>query len=524
MSNVKIITANKSNKQALMDWEDFRQQIFNSTSVDPNETDEAKAKRIKELEADPEKWFEYYFPKYCFAKPAKFQIKSTLLFLFCAFIAQLRAWFRGSAKSSRRMMEWLFKMLAQKVRLNLLLLSKSYENAERLLMPYMINLESNQRIINDYGIQEKPGRWSAGEFTTRGGSTFRAVGKGQNPRGTKNEELRVNAINADDLDDDEECRNPERLNQSWKWLMEAVIPTVDISKPYWIAFDNNIIAPDSLAVRFKDYATHVEEVNIRDKEGKSSWSEKNSEEDIDRMLSLISYEAGQQEFFNNPMRQGQTFKEITWGKCPQMKLLPFIISYSDPATSPKDKPIVKSRASNSCKVVALIGYKDDTFYLYNCYDDIATNNTFIEWLYEMRKDVRAKSTSLPYYTFIENNTLQDPFYQEVFMPKIHQIGKQYGGALSITPDGTKKPDKWFRIEATLEPLVRLGRLVFNIEQKDNPHMQRMEKQFLTAHPNSRTLDGPDAIQGGIQMIMSKITIVSPDTVKVFKQPRNEKRY
>jgi hypothetical protein len=512
---------NKTDKQALQNWEDFRQQIFNSTTVDANETEDAKKKRLMHLEANPEEWFKYYFPKYCFAEAADFQIKSTKKILKAERIAQARCWARGLSKSTRRMFEVLYIKLARRFRINALLISKTVENAQRLLMPYMISLDSNQRIINDYGIQEKPGSWTAGDFTDRQGCTFRAVGKQQNPRGTKNEELRVNVIIFDDVDDDEECRSEERLNQSWDWIMMAVLPTVDISKPYYIFFDNNIISPDSLALRFQQYANDIEIINIRDENGISVWPQKNSEKDIDEFLSLISYEAVQQEYFNNPMRQGQTFREITWGKCPEMKKLPFIVTYSDPSTSNRDKPLAKSKAGNSCKVVALVGYYAGKYYLYKCFNDVTTNNTFIDWLYAMRKHV---GNATPHYIFVENNTLQDPFYEQVLLPLIYQKIKQNGGALSIIPDTAKKPEKWFRIEATLEPLVRLGNLVFNIDEKDNPHMIRMARQFTTAHPNSRTLDGPDAVQGAVQIIMNKFSAITPQSIKMYKTSANAKRY
>jgi hypothetical protein len=76
MSNIRI-PINKSNKQAIQEWEEFLDNIRNSTPVDLNETIEQKAARIKKLEADPEAWFKYYFPKYSFSEPADFHKKST---------------------------------------------------------------------------------------------------------------------------------------------------------------------------------------------------------------------------------------------------------------------------------------------------------------------------------------------------------------------------------------------------------------------------------------------------------------
>lgn len=510
----------KTDKQALLEWEEFLESIRNSTPVDHNESEADKVKRMKRLEADPEAWFAYYFPKFASAKPAPFHIKSTKKVLSTPRLYHRRAWARGLAKSTRRMFEMFFKMLAQKKRVNCLLISKTETNATRLLAPYRGNLEANERIIHDYGVQVKPGKWREEEFLTRTGSAFRAVGAEQNPRGARLDELRITDVIFDDVDDDEVCRNEDRLNARWEWIEKAVIPTVDIANDYMIAVDNNIIAEDSIAVRAAEYANLVELVNIRDENGKSVW-DKNSEQDIDDILSRISYESAQGEYFNNPLTQGKTFTNFTFGKCPPIKSLPFIITYADPSPSNRDRPSKKSRANNSCKAVVIIGYKHPNFYLYKCWVDNTTNSNFIDWLFAAKHYVG--SDTQPYF-FIENNTLQNPFYEQVLLPLIWQKGKEHQTDLPITPDTTTKPDKWFRIEGTLEPLFRMGNFIFNEAEKDNDHMKRMVAQFKSASPNSSTLDGPDAVQGAVKIAKDKTAIASVGNIKTFKRERNSNYY
>lgn len=510
----------KTDKQALLEWDEFLESIRASTTYDQNETPLEQKKRVANLEENPEEWFKYYFPKFSFAEPAPFHIRSTKKFVHSKRIYHRRAWARGLAKSTRRMMEVFYLLFAKKVRGNMLLVSKSESNAIRLLDPYRANLEANQRLINDYGTQERPGKWTDSEFTTRGKHTFRAVGKGQNPRGARNEEMRMNLIVFDDVDDDEECRNEERLDTTWKWIQEAVIPTVDIAKPYWICFDNNIIAEDSIAVRAGGYATLNELVNIRDEKGKSVWN-KNSEADIDEMLSYLSYESGQKEYFNNPMSQGKTFKEIKWGKCPPISSLPFVLAYADPATSNKDKPTIKSGQSNSHKAVFLLGKKGMHYYVYTGFLDVMNNNDFVDCLFQI-DEYAAKAKQR--YCYIENNTLQDPFYQQVLQPLIFAKNKERKTHFYPMPDTRDKPDKWFRIEGKLEPLVRLGLLVFNIDEKENPDMKRLEAQFKAAKPTSKRLDGPDAIEGAVTLIDQKSANIEPGAVKALSRKPNKNRY
>lgn len=525
MSTVKLWLTNKTNKQAMGEWEDLIDSLRNSTPVDVNETPADKAKRMKRLEApgNEEEWIAYYFPKYCFCKPAAFQIKSfkRILKHFDKGIYQRRAWARGLSKTTRRMFEILYLKFAKKMRINMLLLSKTYDNAERLLDSYMANFEANQRLINDYGVQEKPGKWEHGKFTTRDNSTFRAVGAGQNPRGSKNEELRINVIQADDLDDDETSRNPDRVKQVWEWWEQAVIPTVDISAPYFIFVDNNIIAEDCVAVRAEAFADDVEQVNIRDENGESSWPEKNSEEVIAKMEGNISYESFQKEYYNNPISDGDAFPEMTYGKCPPLKDLAIVMVYADPSPSNKDKPSLKSRAKNSCKAVVIVGYHDLKFYVYKAFVNITTNSTFVDWLYATEDYVAGKTQP---YTFIENNGLQNPFYEQVIMPLVFEKGKEKGHVLGVTPDDRIKPDKYFRIEGTLEPLNRMGLLILNIDEKEDPHMKRLEKQFKSVSPNSKTMDGPDAVEGAVHKLKNMVAVAAVGGIGIVKRQTNSKRF
>ena len=200
--------------------------------------------------------------------------------------------------------------------------SSGYDAACDLLKPYMLNFEANQRIIAYYGEQKKYGDWEDGDFTTKSDVRYVAIGAGQNPRGRKNESLRPDSIICTDLDTDEDCRNTETINKKFEWVERALYMTRSISKPLLFVILGNIIAKDCCVVRAAKKADHHDIVNIRDKNGLSSWPEKNTEEMIDRVLSSISTSAGQAECFNNPVSEGDTFKEIVWGKIPLLSSFP----------------------------------------------------------------------------------------------------------------------------------------------------------------------------------------------------------
>ena len=153
--------------------------------------------------------------------------------------------------------------------------------------------------------------------------------------------------------------------------------------------------------------------------------------------------------------------------------------------------------------------------------DNASNDTFVQWFYDLRDWVASRS---PVYYYIENNTLQDPFYSQVFIPLFAAKGKASGDYIGITPDTRRKPDKFARIEGGLEPLVRTGLLVFNEAERGDPHMQRLEQQFRAVTPKlSAPVDGVDATEGGIFIIRQKMT-AGINQITYIPQPVNHKRF
>jgi hypothetical protein len=102
---------------------------------------------------------------------------------------------------------------------------------------------------------------------------------------------------------------------------------------------------------------------------------------------------------------------------------------------------------------------------------------------------------------MENNKLQDPFFQQVFKPLVAKVRRERGISLYIRGDEKKKTDKATRIEANLEPLARAGNLIFNEAERDNPHMKELTDQFtLFKMTLPYPADGPDNVEGGKRII------------------------
>lgn len=473
-------------------WEKYVKDLKRATTVDISETQDEKLKRMKALEADHEAWFKYYFPNYYSSEPALFHKKSTKRVMENPEYYEVRAWSRELAKSARTMMEAIKLTLTQKKRF-VIITSASENAAIKLLKPYKLNFENNQRIINDYGVQQTHGDWTESGFNIKTGATFIALGAGQSPRGLRNEEVRPDMLIIDDFDTDEICRNPDRVQQNWEWLEQALIATRSISKPLLIIFCGNIIADDCTINRAIRVAKklkkggHYSIINIRDKNGKSTWPNKNTEEMIDRVLSIISWASQQKEYFNTPITEGKVFKKLHYGKMKPLHFYKFLVAYTDPS--------YKRKADY--KATCLIGKWRDEYHVIKMYCAQTTTAKMIDWYYEIKDFVGDK---VPVYYYIEYPWIDEPLKIE-----LKAANERHGTFINPVPDPRVKPDKYYRIETNLEPLNRKGKLIFNEKLKGSEHMEAAQGQFLALSPKSRVNDdGPDSVEGGKFVVDSKV--------------------
>jgi hypothetical protein len=487
-------------RDALKNWAEFVEDIKNSTPVDTSLSAAEVEKHRRQLEKHPVEWIKYFFPKYTKYPFAPFHIAAINRIVGNPERYEVLSWSRELAKSTVCMFTVMYLTLTGRKK-NVILTSNNETNAIRLLAPYRGNLEANGRIKLYYGEQFNIGNWTDKEFITKSGIAFRALGAGQSPRGSRNEEIRPDVEILDDFDTDEECRNPDTIEKKWKWFENALYPTRSISEPTLVLWCGNIIAKDCCIVRAGAMADHWDIINIRDSEGQSTWPAKNTEEHIDRVLSKISRKAQQGEYFNNPVSEGTIFKNCAFGKIPALSKFRFLVIYGDPAPGES-----KSKKA-STKSVWLMGKHDGKLYVIKGFIGRELNAVFIDWYVQLLQWVAGKATV---YSYMENNKLQDPFFRQVFQPLVAKVRKKHNINLNIKGDEDKKTGKAVRIEANLEPLDRDGLLIFNENEKDSPHMIELVEQFkLFELTLPYPADGPDCIEGGNRILDRKQLELQP---------------
>jgi hypothetical protein len=413
---------------------------------------------------------------------------------------------------------------------NMLCVSYNGDNAETLLTPMQIQLESNQRLINDFGIQKGFGNWESGEFITKDGCSFRSIGSGQSPRGTRNEAARPDYILCDDIDEDELCRNPKRLDQAWDWMQGALFGCFDITGTARFIVVGNIIAPDSLVKRAITVSDDNEQIDIlckgketdrkliRQLQGelkicndakkgeiytdaigylkqglKPSWSERFTMMDVAYMINKMGYRNSQREYCNNPLTEGKVFKKdwMQFKTLPPLKAYRFLVNYLDPG--------FKKTATSDSKAMVLVGLHNGEFHIRKVFCGQASIEEMVEWGYSMDDYVKLYNAS---YIF----KMEEVFLQSLLYKDFNEAGKRKNRQLPVSGDTRKKPDKDARIEA-ISGYFERGAVFFDAAIESDHHCKMLIQQLTNFEPGVKSKkDGPDALEGAIHILQQSVML------------------
>lgn len=468
-------------RRALETWDAYRKSFKVRAIVDRQESDPDKAARKKRLEANRNEWFQYYFSKYASKPFAKFHDRFGRKVEDNPVIYITRRWARDHAKTTYCQM-LLTRLVLMKKNKCWLIVSKSKDAAEEILGVIKKELEENPRILADYGRQVGP-IWTSNKIVLRNGASFRAIGKGQSPRGAKNDEARPDGILVDDADDDIGVQNPDTLDEEFEWLQGALFGCFDISgltKRFIVV--NNVIAPDCLVNRAAANADDDEIINILNEDGTPSW---HPLEDCQYMIKKMGYFLSQREYFNNPIKKGKVFKPewIQYKKMPSLNAYQYLVTYLDPSFSDK------KHADN--KALHLIGYLDGEYHIHKVYCDVASIKEMIGWHYELSRWCNANKGTPVWW-------MEDVFFQSLLYKDFNAAVQEYGFPIPVRGDKRDKPNKDLRIGA-MSGYFERGNVFFSDKLKENHHMQNLESQLLGFDMGSNKVkkDGPDALEGGI---------------------------
>jgi len=481
-----------------------------SSEVNKFEAKKDQEKRIQRLLSNDRLFAEYYFPKYCFAPSADFQVRACRDALNMPNTVHLWQWYREAAKS-------VYSNIILPAKLNcigelsgMIIGCANEDDAIAKLQDLQVFFEVNERFRFDFGDQKLLGSWEDGNFAIKSGAFFRGFGKNQSPRGVRFMHNRPNFGVIDDLDTKQTVKNERISKEHYNWVKEDFMGAL-ATKKWRLIVPENKFSNNTVTAQFendKEVKVHLVRVNMLNAKGESSWPENCSTEIYKQKISAVGFISAQREYFNNPIEEGTIFKD-EWFRFE--KMLPYheydhLITYTDPSYKNTDK--------SDYKATALIGKKGLEYHVIKVFVDKVSLTDMFGWMYSL--DTMTGENVVVYH-YMEANFLQD-----LLLAELNTLAKTKGFMLPVRKDSRSKPDKFQRIEA-LQPTIQNGYVKFNIDEADDPGMIRLKNQFLAFEKGSRVNDdGPDCIEGGITTLNS-LTITT-EAIVIGKRGRNNKRY
>jgi phage terminase large subunit-like protein len=495
-------------RQQLQAFELWVESVKAATPITVDENPQRKAARLARAKKDYDFFVEHYFPHYCqdpitgaHIASADFHIKFANHVLNHRSTVAVAEWPREHAKSVHCNIFIPIWLMLHGDLDGMVLVGKSGDAAKRLLGDIQAELEGNQRLIADLGIQKGLGNWADGEFKTKEGIAFIALGRGQSPRGIRERQRRPNYCVVDDIDDDEIVLNQHRVGKVVDWLLGALYGALDIKKSRLVFAGNRIhrksilahIVGDHENPKVKRKGVYHSKVYAIER-NRPAWPAKYTLEQLKAKMDVMGYAISQREYFHNPIIEGKVFKNewIRWEKMPKLSEFTRIICYTDPS--------FKATATSDFKAVKLWGLKGTYFYLIDCFVRQTSVTAMVQWTYDLYERL---GPNVPVQYMVEANFIQDQLLDDYYAE-----GNKRGYQLPITGDFRQKPDKISRI-ISMQPYYERGWVIYNKEQQDKIDFKTAVEHLTAIEQGANTaFDSPDADEGAWYYLRSQIAIQS----------------
>lgn len=491
----------------LRDYELNCQRIQKKAYLATVESVEEKYKRLKRYDNSYVEWFMYEFPEYATCDCADFHEDIAKKIITHDVIKALLDMFRGSAKSVHATLGIpLYLALVKREIWFMLLIGENEDKAIRLLSDIQANLKHNTRLINDYGEQFKNGDWSEGNFITKDGVYFRALGFGQDPRGLRNGEHRPDYIVCDDIDTLKRCNNDRLIREGMDYITGTLWGCFDKGHERFI-FCNNLIHKNSLMAKLIELSVvanktakeqglkksffHFKVKAITDDKFTPSWPAKYTHEYWKEKRASTPYRSWMREYMCTPLIDGAIFNPewIQYKKMLPLSKYDALVCYGD--LSYKDK--------GDYKALVLVGKIGREFHVIHSFVKQTSRAICAGWLYDLWEKRNLEKYNI-------NFLMEGLFAQDEFINDFDTEGDQRGYYVPVVADKQQKGNKFDRIESMAGHFERL-KVFFNEDEKEYSGQVNLTDQLLAFEKGSGANDdGPDALQSAISEL-NKVTFV-----------------
>lgn len=157
---------------------------------------------------------------------------------------------RGEAKSTLVSQLFVLWCLVTGRKRYPVIVMDSIDQAYPMLEAIKAELEFNPRLACDFADQVGQGRvWQAGTIVTRGDAKVQVAGSGKKLRGLRHGPYRPDLCVLDDIENDEQVRNPEQRDKLQAWLSKTVLPLGGAVTKFDVVYIGTILHYDSVLSR-----------------------------------------------------------------------------------------------------------------------------------------------------------------------------------------------------------------------------------------------------------------------------------
>lgn len=122
----------------------------------------------------------------------------------------------------------------------------SIDQAYPMLEAIKAELEYNPRLQADFADATGAGRvWQAGSIITANGAKVQVAGSGKKLRGLRHGALRPDLVVLDDIENDEQVRNPDQRDKTENWVKKTVLPLGGAADKFDVVWIGTVLHHDS---------------------------------------------------------------------------------------------------------------------------------------------------------------------------------------------------------------------------------------------------------------------------------------
>jgi len=167
---------------------------------------------------------------------------------------------RDIGKSTLITKEYVLYCICNKKEQFIVIVSNTSEQATKLLEHIKYELNTNERLIQDFpdiceiGQKPSPKRWKINEIVTRNNIRVTAVSTAQEIRGMRHNQYRPTLILLDDAEPNNDAKTQDSFNDAYDWFTKVILNLGDIKTN--IIFMGTIHHYNSLLAQFIDTKLH----------------------------------------------------------------------------------------------------------------------------------------------------------------------------------------------------------------------------------------------------------------------------